>query len=207
MSIALPRRALFAGAAGLILAGCSDIIGPPPAPKLYVLKPALPQDAAGAKVSWALSIRTPEAIAGLDSERIAILFPPYNLDYYAGAAWVDRLPRLVEASLLEAFEASGRIDAVAQDQDAARADYALSTDIRDFEARLDSAPGAPVAAVRIGARLLSSRTQEIVGYTNVSREERASANSVDAAVEALDTAFAAVLAQLVTWVLDRPAPG
>jgi len=206
MSIALSRRALVAGTAGLFAAGCSDIIGPPPAPKLYVLEPALPRDLPGGKVGWALSIQNPEAIAGLDTDRIAILFPPSNLDYYAGAAWADRLPSLVDSVLLEAFEASGRIAAVARQADVVRSNYVLSTDVRDFEARLDQPQGAPLAVVRLGARVVNARSHEIVGYRSFAREERATVNSVDAAVAALASAFAGVLGDLVPWVLDRPTP-
>ena len=206
MSFDLDRRALLAATAGLFAAGCSNIVGPPPAPKLYVLQPVLPRGLPGGKVEWALSIQAPEATSGLDSERIAILLPPSNMDYYADSAWADRLPALVQSALLEAFEASGRIDAVARDSDGVHADFMLSTDLRDFEARLDQAQGAPLAVVRIGARMVKSRSREIAGYISASREVRASVNSVEAAVEALNTAFAGVLAQLVPWVLDRPAP-
>jgi len=207
MTYALDRRALFAGAAVLFAAGCSDIVGPPPSRKLYLLQPALPHDLPGGKVGWALSLQTPDAIASLDSERIAVVMPPSGMDYYAGSAWADRLPSLVQAALLEAFQASGRIDAVARESDAVRADYVLSTDLADFEARLDEGQGAPLAVVRIGARVIRSRTRDIAGYLNASREVRASANSVEAAVEALNTAFAGVLAELVPWVLNRPEPG
>ena len=206
MTIAIDRRALFAGAAGLLAAGCSDIIGPPPAFKLYMLAPKLPGGLAGGKVGWALALRAPEAIAGLDGERIAILFPPAHLDYYADAAWADRLPNLVDAALLEAFESSGRIDAVARDADAVRSDYTLSVDLRDFESRLDSGETAPLAVVRISVRVLKSRSHEIVGYKSFSREERAAVNTVEAGVAALNSAFGGVLGELDPWVLDRPSP-
>jgi cholesterol transport system auxiliary component len=206
MNIELDRRALFAGVSGLVLAGCGEIVGPPPAPKLYVLKPSLPRDLPGGKVNWALSIQMPDATSGLDSDRIAILLPPSTMDYYADSAWADRLPALVQSNFLEAFEASGRINAVARDSEGVHADYILSTDLRDFEARLDQSQGAPLATVRIGARIVKSRTREIAGYTSASNEVRASVNSVAAAVEALNTALADVLAKLVPWTLDRPGP-
>lgn len=202
----IDRRLLFAGAAGLVLAGCSDIVGPPPAGKLFVLKPRLPGAVAGAKNNWALSIQMPSASAGLDSDRIAILRPPASLDYYAASAWADPLPQLVQSGLLEAFEASGRLAAVSRDADAAQADFLLSTDLRDFEARYDAGEGAPLAVVRLGVRLVSTHTRRIAGYTELSKEVRASANSVDAAVEAMSAALSGVLADLLPWVLDRSAP-
>ena len=206
MTIEINRRGLFVGASALFVAGCSDIVGPPPSAKLYVLKPKLPNALPGSKVTWALSIPSPAAAAGLDSDRIAILRPPASLDYYAGSAWADPLPSLVQSTELEAFDASGRISAVSRDSDAAQSDYILSTDMRDFEARYDQGEGAPLAVVRLGVRLVESRTRKIAGYNSIAKEVRASANAIDAAVDALSAALSEVLAELVPWVLDHPAP-
>lgn len=206
MTTHLHRRALFAGAGALLAAGCATFPGPPEAPKLYVLDPALPRALPGAKVGWSLSIQAPEATAGLDSERIAILRSPSGMDYFADAAWPDRLTPLVQTALLEAFEASGRIAAVARDSDGARADCILITDLREFDARYDKPDGAPTAVVRFDVRLLRARSRDIVGHTDVAASVPASANSVEAAVAALNQALAQALAQLVPWVLDQPAP-
>ena len=206
MSISFSRRVLFAGASGLILAGCSDLVGPLAAPKLYVLTPPLPGPLPGPKVEWALSIAMPEATAGLDAERIMISRPPSGLDYYADAAWADRLPVLAQAALVEAFESSGRIAAVARDSDGARADYILATDLREFAARYDAGEGAPLAAVRLGVRVVDARNRKISGTAVFGKEVRAAANSVAAAVEALTAAYGEVLAEVMPWVLDRSAP-
>lgn len=206
MRIEINRRGLFVGASALIVAGCSDIVGPPPSAKLYVLKPKLPSALSGSKVTWALSIPGPTATAGLDTDRIAILRPPASLDYYASSAWADPLPSLVQSALLEAFEASGRIPAVSRDSDGALSDYILSVDMRDFEARYDQGEGAPLAVVRLGVRLVESRSRKIAGSNNISKEVRASANAIEAAVEALSSALSGVLAELVPWVLERPEP-
>jgi cholesterol transport system auxiliary component len=203
-TISLNRRALLAGASGLLAAGCADLVGPPPPSKLYLLKPALPHALPGAKVNWSLSIQLPDTSAGLDSERIVIRRPPAGMDFYADAAWPDRLPVLVQGVLLEAFESGGRIGAVARDSDAAHADYYLATDLRDFEARYDEPDGVPTAVVRIGARMIVARTRDIAGYTESSREARASQNSVEAAIEALATALSGVLGEIVPWALDMP---
>jgi len=206
MTILLNRRVLFAGASGLFLAGCADVVGPPPSPKLYVLRPDSPSPLPGPKVAWALSVESPSASAGLHGERIAITRPPSGLDYYADSAWADRLPDLAQSALVEAFERSGRIGALARDSDGAKADYLLVTDLRDFAARYDAGDGAPLAVVSLGARLVNARTRAIAGSTVIRKEVRASANSVVASVAALTEAYGAVLADLVPWVLDHPAP-
>ena len=205
-SFSLSRRLLLAGVSGLALAGCGDLIGPTEAPRLYVLKPALPKAAQGAKADWALSIALPDATAGLDSQRIAILRPPAGMDYFADAAWPDRLSVLVQNALLQAFEDCGRIDAVAPDSDGTHADYILATDLRDFEARYDQPDGVPVAVVRIGTRLVGAVKRKIAGRFEAAEEVPATQNSVDAAVAALDEALARALVKIVAWALDMPKP-
>ena len=108
--------------------------------------------------------------------------------------------------LLQAFEESGRIEAVAPDTDGVRADHILSTDLRDFEARYDQPDGVPVAVVRIGARLVGAVKRNIAGHFDAAEEVPASQNSVEAAVAALDEALARALAKIVAWALETPSP-
>ena len=206
-SFSLNRRTVLAGASALTLAACSDLIGPPEAPKLYVLKPAMAAIAPGAKVTWALSIPIPNASASLDTRRIAIMRPPASLDYYANVAWSDDLPALVQAALLEAFEKCGRIDAVFRDSDAARMDYILTADIGDFEARYDTQDGIPTAVVHISVQLLDAVKRNIIGHFAAEEEAQATANSVDAVVAAFDEALSRACAKIVEWALNAPRQG
>jgi cholesterol transport system auxiliary component len=102
--------------------------------------------------------------------------------------------------LVEAFEKSGRITAVAPESDGLRADYLLATDVRDFEAQYDEPTGAPVATVDIEAKLLDARGN-VVSSLEARRTARASANSVPAAVAAFDEALGGALAQIVAWAI------
>jgi cholesterol transport system auxiliary component len=200
----LNRRLLLMSASGLVLTGCGGILNPPPSPKLYVLNPLLPKALSGEKVNWALSVEMPDANAGLDTDRIAILRPPASMDYFADAAWPDHLVTLVQSDLVEAFESSGRIGAVAPESNAAHADYVLATELRDFEARYDQLDNAPVAVVRIDARMLKAATRDIIGHLEASQQVPAAQNSVDAVVLALNSALSGVLSQIVPWALDVP---
>jgi cholesterol transport system auxiliary component len=199
------RRLLLVGASSIVLAGCSSLVGPSPAPRLYVLKP--PVAATGPKVSWALSIALPSASSAYDTDRIAISRSPAGFDYYAGAAWSDHLPALVQTALLEAFESSGRIDRVARDSDAIHADYILVTDLRDFKARYDQPDAPPVAIVHISARLIDTLKRNIASHFDAVEEVPASENSIEAAVAALDAALARALTKIVAQALGPiPAP-
>ncbi|MGH6827914.1 MAG: ABC-type transport auxiliary lipoprotein family protein, partial [Rhizomicrobium sp.] len=166
----LHRRHVLSSGTALLLSACTNLIGPQPASQIYLLRPPLPQSAtgsgAGGKVDWALAVARPDASDALDGDRIALTRTPTELDYYANAQWADRLPRLVQAALIAGFEASGRIAAVAREEDAVHADYELLTDIRDFEARYRSLDAAPDAAVTLISQIADSRSRAIVAGLN-----------------------------------------
>lgn len=209
-SITPDRRLFLIAGASLTLSACGSLdklLGPPDALQMYALNPAAPAAApSGNKVGWALAIQKPDAPGNLDSERIALARSGTQLDYYANAAWSDHLPDLVQTALLAGFEASGRIDAVSRDDDGLHSDYQLSTDLRDFEARYATANGVPNVAVTIIAHMSDTRSRKILANLSVNLTEPASANSVDAVVQALNTALAKAVNQIVQWALALPPP-
>lgn len=205
----LDRRVFLIAGSSLALAACGSLdklVGPPDAPQIYALRPATPPAQPGEKVLWALAIQKPDASNNLDSQRIALARGNTQLDYYANATWPDRLPDMVQTALLAGFEASGRIDAVARDEDALHSDYELSTDLRDFEARYATSEGAPSVAVTIIAHMAETRSRKMIANLTVTLTEPASANSVDAVVQALDSALAKAIAQITQWALALPPP-
>jgi cholesterol transport system auxiliary component len=196
----LERRFFLVGAAALTLSACSNLIGPAGDNQLYLLKPEMAK-MPGPPVGWRLSVTRPDAPQNLDTTRISISRTPTTMDYYAGALWGDRLSELVQTLTVQAFENTGRIASVAEDSVGAQHDYILNMDIRNFEARYDTPDGAPVGVVRIHAKLITQLKQVILGNYESAHEVAASANSIDAAVVALDAAFGQVLADIVGWTL------
>ena len=205
--LSLDRRGLLLGSGAFLLAGCSDLIGPASAPQqLYGLRPTGGGSTHGTKVKWSLAITTSTMSDHLDSSRIALTQPDDSVDYYAGSAWTDHLPRLVQNSLVEAFENSTRIAAVSADSEGFHADYILQAQIRDFEARYSQPDGIPTVWVRIESKLAPSKGREIVASLNSIHQVQATANSVPAAVQAFNDAMGAVVSDIVNWALSQPAP-
>jgi cholesterol transport system auxiliary component len=205
----LSRRLFLIAGPSLALAACGSLdklVGPPDAPQMYALRPTPPAAQGGAKVDWALSIAKPDAADNLDSTRIALARGNTQLDFYANAVWPDHVTDLVQTALLAGFEASGRIDSVSREEDTLRADYTLLTDLRDFEARYATPDGAPTIAVTLVAHMAQAHTRKIVASVTASFNEPASANSVDAAVQAFDAALGKAIAQIVSWALALPPP-
>jgi cholesterol transport system auxiliary component len=200
----MDRRLLLVGASALVLSACGgNLIGPPDAGSIYPVRPSFPPAPAGAaKVTWARSVLRPDVPGGLDSDRIALLQPDGTMDYYAKASYPDRLPAMVQRALLEGFEASGRIEAVAREEDALHADYNLLVEVRDFQAVYATQDGVPGVVVALNAKLTTNHGRKIIAVTTVTQKGDAGVNSAGAAVQALQQALAAAVTQVVTWTLD-----
>jgi cholesterol transport system auxiliary component len=206
----LPRRLFLIGASSLALSACGDILGPPEAAPIYTVTPKFPAPAngaaTGAKVPWALAVLRPTAAAGLDNDRISLIQPDGTMDFYAKATYPDRLSPIVQQALLNGFESSGRIDAVAQEQDALHADYNLVTEIKDFRAHFAVADGIPDIAVALTVKLTNSHGRNIVSSFSTIKTGTASANSAAAVAQALQQALAAAVTEIVNWTLTAPMP-
>ena len=204
----IQRRLFVLGASALVLSACGkDLIGPPEAGPIYVVRPQFPAaPGGGAKVPWALSILHPEMTGALDSERIALFQADGSMDYYAKATYPDRLAPIVQHALLDGFEASGRIDAVATEEAALHADYDLSIDVKDFAAHYSQPDGVPGVTVSITAKLATAHGRAIVGSFSTVQTGSASINSAAAVAQALQQALGAAVTAIVDWALTFPRP-
>src|SRR4051812_29752381 len=116
ISLLLTRRQMMLASTAPLLAACGGIqlLPTPMQPQLYLLRPDIAAPM-GMPVRWRLSVGTPDASASLDTERIALSRSATTMDYFANAAWTDRVPAMVQRLLVQTFDASNRIIAVDRD--------------------------------------------------------------------------------------------
>lgn len=196
------RRLFVVGASALVLSGCGgNLFGPPDAGPIYVVRPVFAPAPASNKVNWSLSILRPDVPGGLDSDRIALIQPTGTMDYYANATYPDRLPPTIQSALLDAFEASGRIDAVAREEEALHADYNLLVEVKDFSAHYATQDGVPSVTVAFNAKLTTAHGRKIIAAQDFTVTGNAGVNSTGAAVQALQQALATAVKQVVDWTL------
>jgi cholesterol transport system auxiliary component len=198
----LSRRGLLVSSAVLLLlSGCSGLIGPSgPPPQIYVLQPDLRALDDAPRVTWQLAVAAPDASESLDTPRIA-LHRGATLDYFADARWTDAVPLLVQAKLVEAFEKSARIPAVAATSDAVRADYVLETTLRDFQARYDSPNGAPTIVVDIVVHVVTVGRNDVIATHDFHQEAPAARNDIPSVVAAFNQAAGAAFEEIAGWTL------
>jgi len=177
------------------LSGCTSLVAGP-APSTYDLTAldSVPGLRGGTRAQ--LLILEPSALKVLDSEQIVIKPSAAEVEYIARAQWTDRLPKVVQAKLVETFENTGRARAVAKPGEGLVIDYQLVSDIRAFEASLES---GRVARVSISVKLVSDRTGKVVRTKVFSKSVPLGGTDGLAVATALDDAFDLVSAEIVKW--------
>ena len=196
------RRALARGvgraaalAFGLILAACAAT----PVPTYNLSAPS--SFSAGGGGSGQLVVLAPTALAVLDTDKIVVEPGGGQVTYLADAQWSDRLPALLQARAIQAFENGSKLRRVARPGDGDNADYQLVTDIRAFGLRIT--PEGPVAVVELSAKLIGSQSGRILAAQVFKAHVRASGTTGAAATTALDQASDEVLVSLVRWASKR----
>lgn len=200
VSDVLVRRSWMSGAAialpllAMILTGC----GTAAKNDTYDLSAPTTGTGPAAKRSQIL-VQQPTALQALNSEQVVIRVSPSEIQYLAKAQWSDKLPRMVQAKLVEAYENSGRLGGVGVPGQGLAIDYQVVTDIRSFEI---SAVGGNRAVVEISAKILNDRNGSVRAQKVFAQSVPTGGSSNEAFVKALDRAFTTVSGEIVNWTLQ-----
>lgn len=143
-------------------------------------------------------VTEPTALKALDSEQVVIRLSGVEIQYLSKARWGDRLPKLVQAKLVEAFENTGRIGGVGKPGEGLAIDFQIVTDIRAFQVETN---GGARAHVEISVKLLNDRNGTVRAQRVFSATSPVQGAGNRDYIAALDRAFAEVSADIVAWTL------
>ncbi len=144
-----------------------------------------------------LLVAEPTALKALDSENIVVRLSNSEVQYLANSQWSDRLPRMVQSKLVEAFQDTGRLGGVGRPGQGLAIDYQVVTDIRAFEVDTKN----NVANIEISVQLLNDRNGTVRAQDVFRASARVSGTGNANFVKALDSAFAAASREIVAWTL------
>jgi cholesterol transport system auxiliary component len=196
---------LATAALALAVAGCSAVLpGSGEPARMYTLTPKTTFNPDLPRATWQLTIDRPISEAGLDTTRIALRHSPVTLEYFARAEWVDKAPIIVQKLLVESFEATGKIVAVARQSVSLRSDYNLLCELREFQAEYQG-NGPPSVRVRLNVKLVKMPERVIVGSHSAEFVEKSTSAELERIVEAWDTALGKALKRVVEWTLVTAA--
>ncbi|RIY03593.1 ABC transporter [Aureimonas flava] len=181
--------------AALALSACASLKTPP---ATFELSP--PRAAAVGSASTRAQILLPEPTATrtLDSQQIVVKPTPQTIEGLADSQWSDRLPRLVQLRLLQAFQNTGRIGAAGVPGQGLAIDYQVVTELRRFEIAFQ--PSA-TAVVEISVKALNDRTGVVRGSRVFQAAVPVANGDPSAYVTSLDAAFSQVADEIVGWMI------
>jgi cholesterol transport system auxiliary component len=144
-------------------------------------------------------VQEPSALKSLDAQDIVVKTSPTQIEYLARSQWPDRLPKVVQARLVEAFENTGRVRAVSKPGEGLVIDYQIVTDIRAFQANVGS--GEQAAQVSLSVKLVSDRTGKVLRAKVFDAQAPLGGTDAPSVVEGINSAFDKIARELVKWVL------
>ncbi len=196
--VALPLPAVFAvPLVAAMLAGCTSMIAGAPNAIFDLSAPAVAADAAVPRPrNIQVLVPEPTAVRALDTERIAGRPTPSEYAYLPGAVWSDRLPKLLQARLVQTLQNSGRVRAVAVPGQGLRIDYQLVLDVRAFELASDG------AVADFAVRVMDDRNGHIVRSRVFRYVIPVNGRGTGAVVAALDQAMETAFADIADWAFS-----
>jgi len=211
---AAPPRGLLALMMILaILGGCAGSlfktqVAPP---TMYLLSAELPSDAGGTVPGGAeraeLAVLRPRVRTGLDTERIAALYPDRRLDYFADARWSGPLDEVLEDLAVQLFHSRAGLVDVSGESSAFASQYWLEIQVADFQAEYARGGAAPPTAhVHFLATIGSSRDRTVIARFEAQALEPASSNRMSAIVDAYNRAANKALLQIAAGCAATLAP-
>jgi cholesterol transport system auxiliary component len=181
--VAPPTVYLLSAGAGSAASGTADAVS----------HPAIPVD---------LAVLKPHLRPGLETDRIATLYPDRHLDHYADARWSGPLSEVLQDLAVQEFRSRANLRTVSGDASVFGSAYWLEIDVTDFQAEYTSAESAPTVRVHFLARLGRSGDRSILGQFTASAQQPAAENRLTAIVDAYAHAADAALAEIVTQAAD-----
>jgi ABC-type uncharacterized transport system auxiliary subunit len=215
-----PLTKLTAVLAAICVAACTGSLFQSKAapPTIYLLSSRAGSPAAGslaaalpdagtasAEIPVDLAILKPRVRPGLETDRIAVLYPDRHLDYFADARWSGPLGEVLQDLAVQEFHSHAHLRTVSGDASVFASAYWLEMEVTDFQAEYTSAAEAPTVRVHFLARIGSSNDRRILSQFAANAQTRATENRLTAIVDAYARAADAALADIAAQAADTLA--
>ncbi len=184
--------ALAAPLLALALAGCTTLLAGAPS-NIYDL--SAPGEVRATRGGLQILVPEPTTVRALDTERIAARPSPSEYAYLPGAVWSDRLPKLLQARMVETLQNSGHVRAAAVPGQGLLIDYQLVMDVRAFELSQEG------AVADLAVRVMDDRNGRVVRSRVFREVVPVSSTHPAAVVQALDHAMDRAFADIANWAL------
>jgi cholesterol transport system auxiliary component len=197
--------AAFAALAALMLSGCGALtaLGEATTPlDAYELRaPAEGPVARGRPLARDLIVELPTTSGALDTDRILIRPHPLQAQYLPRSRWSDPTPLMLQTLMLRSLENTGALRYVARRPLGAAGDFALISEITDFQAELDENGDSATIRLRLNARIVRESDAAIIASRSFAASAASASLDTLVLVEGFDAALAVLLQDLAGWVM------
>lgn len=182
------------------LSGCAILDpGPPPAQVILPVQHQVAEQADRMDVRVLVALPVADRATGTD--RILALFNGYEVRALDQARWASPVPWIVQRLLIDALEASRRLDTVGWEESLLNPDIRVQTDIRRFFLRYEEPGKPPAADLMLSLSLVDMRTGNTIGRKVIAVEQQCLGNSLSEFVAAYSLGMAKVLGRSREWIL------
>jgi cholesterol transport system auxiliary component len=196
------KRAALPVLTALMLAACAGSLfkNKTAPPTMYMLSAAPKALTAGPANTAApaadLAVLKLRVRAGLDTERIAALYPDRRMDYFADVRWTGPLDEVLQDLAVQEFHLNPSLRNVRADASVFVSTYWLEIEVVDFQAEYSVSGAAPMVHVHLLARIGNSGDRHILARYEPDIHEAAADNRMGAIVDAYNRAADEALAQI-----------
>lgn len=170
---------------------------------VYELRaPADAPAARGAPQGIDLIVEVPNSGGAIDTDRILIRPSSTQVQYLPASRWTENAPVMIQTALVEGLERSGAFRYVGRRPLGPSGDYALVTNLSEFQAEILPEPQVAQVRIRLTARLVREDDAAVVRTRSFEAVVAATDTDTASVVAAFDQAASVVFAEVIGWVMD-----
>jgi cholesterol transport system auxiliary component len=199
------RRLALALSLPLALGGCAAVSAIGSATEaLEVYELSTPTDLPvrqGAPQRRDIIVEVPTTGGALSTDRIMVRPAPLQAQYLPGVRWSEEAPVMLQTLMLRALDRTGAFQYVGRRPLGQGGDFAIVTELVDFQAELSPDGASAQVEVRMIARIVRERGVQIVATRSFAAQEAAQSLDDDAIANAFDAATGRVISDFSVWTL------
>jgi len=186
-----------------MIAGCEAISALDEASRpLEVFELQTPEIArSGVSRDIELVVEEPVATGALATERIMIRPSPLQAQYLPGVRWADTAPVMLQTLLVRSLVETGALGSVGRSPVGSVADFALLSELTDFQAETTGDGNGAIIRVRVIFRLVRESDARVVATRAFAVTQEASGTDANSVIAAFDRATSRLLSGTVSWLI------
>lgn len=187
-----------------LLGGCSAISALNSAAKpldAYELRGNQPPEIVSRRSNLHVIIEPPVVGGALDTDRILIRPTRLQAQYLPDGRWTDKPADMLRTTMVREIDATGAFRYVGRTPLGAGGDYAVLTEITDFQAELTPPDDIAGTHLRVSAKIVREADLQIVAQRVFETRSPAASTETDDLVTSLDRGLSDIVGQITVWVV------